>query len=528
MIEKKILELFGSYESFNAIDLNKDISLLSRFIEPLIDQYPLTKIIHRKEKKLVNIEPRAVEKVFSDLATYFVSCVNWKSPRTQFNITPPVINPAIAAHTLASVLNQTLVSDMASGGFAKLEIDIVRYVSQLAGWNSKCSSGVFTFGGTGTNMYGVKVGINKVDKDASSKGVNNVVTIDSNQAHSSHKTICDWLGIGTNKNVVIKANKNGELNPDKVILILNNLIKNGSKIGCITLSGGTTYDCSIDPIKKVSEGISDLVEKFNLTYRPHLHVDSVIGWVYLFFKNYDFEHNSLSFSEKVLDKIRIACSKITELKYADSFGVDFHKTGFCPYVSSLFMLKNKNDWKVLGKGAKDAHHQAFQLGSYNPGKYTLETSRGTNGPVTAYVTMACLGIKGFQQIIGNFMEVAEDIKHLISNSQGFCNCNSHALGWATMFLIKGGEPITYEYLIDEADAETIKNSNNLQKEFQKYITSQLDNWYISVTNEYQKSHNGIEISALKLYPMSPFTNLEHNQELILWLNKKRKQFLKEK
>lgn len=43
-------------------------------------------------------------------------------------------------------------------------------------------------------------------------------------------------------------------------------------------------------------------------------------------------------------KIQSLNEKVQEFKYADSLGVDFHKTGFCPYVSSLFIVRNRDDF----------------------------------------------------------------------------------------------------------------------------------------------------------------------------------------
>ena len=193
------------------------------------------------------------------------------------------------------------------------------------------------------------------------------------------------------------------------------------------------------------------------------------------------------------------------------------------------MLRNKDDWKVLGKGTEHAHHQAFQLGSYSPGKYTLETSRSTVGPVTTYVTLAALGISGYQKIIAGLVEGAEDMRMRIESSEGFYNCNPYALGWCTMFLVRdNNSKITMEDLLTHAPEHITKKSNQLQKEFQKYLRSlcsENGGWHISCSNDYKKSASGISISTLKLYPMSPLLQIGDNRNLMDWLEQRREEFL---
>ena len=70
--------------------------------------------------------------------------------------------------------------------------------------------------------------------------------------------------------------------------------------------------------------------------------------------------------------------RIASLGRADSLGIDFHKTGFTPYVSSLFLLRDAADFKRIAR-SDDAMPYLFQSGHYHPGKYTLETTRGGSG-----------------------------------------------------------------------------------------------------------------------------------------------------
>ena len=84
-----------------------------------------------------------------------------------------------------------------------------------------------------------------------------------------------------------------------------------------------------------------------------------------------FERNLLYIEEKYLRKIKTLNSRVQEFKYADSLGVDFHKTGFCPYVSSLFIVKDRNNFYKLNP-KKEIALDELHYGNYNPFETTLE------------------------------------------------------------------------------------------------------------------------------------------------------------
>ena len=61
------------------------------------------------------------------------------------------------------------------------------------------------------------------------------------------------------------------------------------------------YDPYYDQAKQISDLNQKIIKKYNLDYSPHIHVDAVLGWVWLFFKNYDFRKNPLNFGKESLN-----------------------------------------------------------------------------------------------------------------------------------------------------------------------------------------------------------------------------------
>ena len=76
------------------------------------------------------------------------------------------------------------------------------------------------------------------------------------------------------------------------------------------------------------------------------------------------------------------------LGLADSIGVDFHKTGFAPYVSSLFLVRDKADLALISRSAA-AMPYLFKSGDYHPGQFTLETSRAGTGVLAGRCATRC-------------------------------------------------------------------------------------------------------------------------------------------
>jgi glutamate/tyrosine decarboxylase-like PLP-dependent enzyme len=105
---------------------------------------------------------------------------------------------------------------------------------------------------------------------------------------------------------------------------------------------GTTDAFGLDDLEAIIALRDRLVEEFHLPYRPHVHADAVIGWAWAVFNDYDLEGKPLSFRRRTLRALAGACRHIRHLHLADSLGVDFHKTGFAPYISSLLLVKERD------------------------------------------------------------------------------------------------------------------------------------------------------------------------------------------
>jgi L-2,4-diaminobutyrate decarboxylase len=473
---------------------------------------------------------KSSSKIVSDL---FQGILRWRSPLLQYNVGSAVNTPSSAIYSLALDENIYSIDEGLAGNALVAEKAITRILSKLADLK-KPGSGLFVFGGTATNLYATKVGLKKNCPGADKKGVpKNVRIFVTEDSHFTHSLSADWLGIGTAKIIKIIANKDRTSNIDDFSIKLEKELKKGNIVTSILLNGGTTYDHTVDEIKKFIEIRDKLVKKYSLKYTPHIHVDSVIGWGWLFFKEYDFKKNNLNLSKNCLEKIKKQYLKISQLKYADSWGVDFHKgIGGCPVNSSIIMFNKTSDLAYLSKTNNpelEMHQLAREINYISPADYTLETSRNAGAALAALASLNFLGIEGYQRNLSNLVENTQLIRELLNNRKDISIINIFSNGFATMVrlfppeiskttnedLPKKDIPVISKYIKEfylwDYKTRILKNNNSPNYSFSSsYI-----------------NYKGNKISAIKIYPVSPHYNKKFAKETIKILINQKKVFDKE-
>lgn len=115
---------------------------------------------------------------------------------------------------LASLHNPNLDWDEYSRLVALAEAEAVGMTAQLVGYDPEQSGGVFTFGGTGTTLYGVKIGLEKACPQTMRKGRSeDAVVFVSDAGHYCAHNVAGWLGMGTENLVTIGSTWKGTKEP---------------------------------------------------------------------------------------------------------------------------------------------------------------------------------------------------------------------------------------------------------------------------------------------------------------------------
>ena len=455
----------------------------------------------------------SVEEVTADLVSYLRGMTIFGHPRTQQNVVPPPTIPSLIGVLLASLYNPNLAWDEYSRLVALAEAEVTAMASQLIGYDPEESSGVFTFGGTGTTLYGVKLGLEKACPGTIHNGVSeDAVVIVSDTGHYCATNIVGWLGIGTNNLITIPTTFENEIDLKQLEQAARTALANGKKIAAIIATLGTTDAFGLDDLEHIVALRDTLVDEFQLDYRPHIHADAVIGWAWSVFNNYDFEENPLGFRPRTVRALAGACRRIRHLSLADSVGIDFHKTGFTPYISSLVLIKNQADLELVKRQPEQVPF-LYHSGQYRPGMYTLETSRAGTGVLAALANLRLFGEQGLRVILGHIVEMTQLLREHLEGREGTTVLNRGNFGPVTLFRAYPDGVDTFSIKQDEFEDAAYRDSllkyNEYNREISQYVYSEAMEGrgvFISITDCYRRTQYGEPIVALMSFILSPFVD----------------------
>ncbi|MEI7685292.1 MAG: pyridoxal-dependent decarboxylase [Planctomycetota bacterium] len=462
-----------------------------------------------------------VEDVTTELVGYLKGMTIFGHPRTQQNVTPPPSIPSLIGVLLASLYNPNLGWDEYSRRVALAEVEATAITADLVGYDATKAGGVFTFGGTGTNLYGVKLGIEKAIPGAMLNGVGDgAVLFASDVSHYCRFNIAGWLGLGVKNIEVIPTGADNAIDVRILAERARAVLREGRKIAAFIATMGSTDAFGLDDLEAIVRLRDELVKEFRLPYAPQVHADAVIGWAWSVFKDYSWERNPLAFRPRTIRALAGIDRKMAHLHRADSVGIDFHKTGFCPYIASLFLTKDRNDFALLARDPAMMPY-LFHSGEYKPGFFTLETSRSGTGILAALANLRLLGVEGWQALLGHIIEMTQLLREHLDGHESTTVLNRANFGPVTLFRVYPDEIDTFTVqereFNDPAYRTHLLRHNEYNRRIAAYVHGEAmagRGIVISMTECYRRTSYGEPIVALKSYILSPFVD-EVNVEVLV-------------
>jgi glutamate/tyrosine decarboxylase-like PLP-dependent enzyme len=458
----------------------------------------------------------SVEAITELLVDYCEGMTVWAHPNVQMNVAPPPTISSITAFIAAAIYNPNLVTDEVSARFADAEIHAVAMLSDLLGYDPGVSGGLFTFGGTGTLLYGCKLAIEKM---LGGRGMEEGIREDlkivaSSASHYARCNVAGWLGLGTRNLVTIPTTRDNEMSLTDLEEFLRHAFQTGEKVAAIIATVGTTEAFGVDDLAAIVHLRDQLAAEHNVEHPPHVHADAVIGWVWSVFRDYDFVNNPLGFRSRTLRSLRDSIQRIGHLSLADSLGVDFHKTGYAPYISSAFLVKDRKALTLLSREPEQMPY-LYQFGQYHPGIYTLETSRPGTSALAALANMRLFGKEGYRVLIGHVVEMAEILRERLERHPSVVILNDYNYGPVTLFRVypegvDAAQAFQRELTDPECRAE-LEAHNAYNRRIFTIVHDRAmrgEGVLLSWTDGYRRAiyPGGPAIAALKSYIMSPWTD----------------------
>ncbi len=460
----------------------------------------------------------SVEDMTALLADYCQGMTIWSHPNAQLNVIPPPTIPSITAFIAAAIYNPNIITDEYAGRFSEVEIQCIAMLSDLVGYDPLQSGGLFTFGGTGTILYGCKLGIEKIlGGRGMQDGIREEFKIfSSDVSHYSRLNVAAWLGVGTKNLIAIPSTSNNEMSLSALEEALRASLSRGEKVAVIIATLGTTDAFGIDDLAAIVHLRNELVEEYGLDYVPHIHADAVIGWAWSVFRDYDFDNNPLGFHARTLRSLTDSLARIESLQLADSIGIDLHKTGYAPYISSVILIKDRSSFALLSREPEQMPY-LYQVGQHHPGIYTLECSRSGAGALAALASMTLLGKQGYRVLIGHNVEMAEMLRERLERHDCIQVLNDYNYGPVTLFRVYppgvDAEKALHRELNDPDYRSQLLANNAYNRQVFDLIYERVmqgEGVLLSWTLAYRYANypDAPAVAALKSFIMSPWTDLK--------------------
>ena len=265
-------------------------------------------------------------------------------PHYAGNMLKPPHPVARAAYMLSLWINPN--NHALDGGRAssRMEKEAVAQIAALFGWDRFL--GHLTGGGTMANMEALWV---------SGQLSPGKMVVASEQAHYTHRRMCDVLGLGFQS---IPCDRRAKMDVGSLRRTLE-----GGDVGTVVATIGTTGTGSVDPLPE----ILDLRERYGF----RLHADTAYGGYFVLADNLQPD------TRQVYDR----------LGEVDSIVIDPHKHGLQPYGCGCILYKDPGVGQYY---VHDSPYTYFTSEELHLGEISLECSRAGASAVALWATQQLL------------------------------------------------------------------------------------------------------------------------------------------
>ena len=447
-----------------------------------------------------------------ETAHYLEGQYTWSHPDVH-RLHGSATSVSIIGQFYGSIVDPNTVWDDLSHKAAEAEVRVSAMCAALVGYDPDKALGLFTFGGTGTTLYGIKIGAEIAQPGLFNEGIKQPLrAFGSDMAHYAKLSASAWLGPGSQAAVAVPTGEDNAMDVSALEKALRASIEKGERIAAIVVTMGSTDAFGIDDIVAVHALRQRLMDEYRLDYRPHLHADAVIGWAYAVFNDYDFAVNALDIPAEASQSLQTVRERMRHLHLADSLGIDFHKSGYTPYASSLFIA---SDAKLVSTIRRDkvAMPYLFQFGEYDPGIYTLECSR-SGGPVLAALSnLLLLGKDGFRGLLGHCVEMSQLLRRKARDLPWLAVLNEDNHGAVVVIRVyPDGVDADTAYRTEKSDAsqrDALLRHNEFNKAVYLVTREAAESGEGPVfvqTNRYRNTGYGEPVVGIKFFTLSAFTD----------------------
>jgi len=444
----------------------------------------------------------------------------------------PLPNIASIIGNLVMVLvNGNNLWDVEGPAAATAEVEVTSMLSKLIGYDENLSAGYTTWGGQGAVFNSLRLAIARYAPTSNQMGIpRNLYCFCSELSHYSLYKSVEAAGIGVENMIRVKVNHDHSMNIEDLKEKMEQVIAKGGVPLYVLATMGTTDTFGIDNLEEIKQVAEELESKHCLS-PIYIHADTAMGGMYTFFNNYDFESNPLGLEDNIKDVLKSYQQKFKHIKLADSMVFDFHKLGQTPYITSLFLMKNRENLKYVDLDEEETPYVGNRgYGSYHTG-YTLECSR-MGSALAIYASLLAFGMEGYQKLLANYIRV--NIKFRETLTKEISNVAiTNEISPITTFRFYPEEPKWKDEWNGLLTAEEMIEINQFNDELAEVIGAERDTVFYGNTKkqrlvESANSSKRIPVYAHKFFTISPYSTVEEVDRYVEFLREHLVFFLKTK
>lgn len=302
----------------------------------------------------------------------------------------------LMATFLTSASNTSMYTFEMAPVFSLMENEVLTKLRELVGWKGGRGDGIFSPGGSISNLYGMMMArFSKFPQTRTEgmRGLPQLVIYCSEDAHYSIKKASIVLGIGTDNVVKITSDDRGRMITSELEKALAGCEAKGVCPLAVVATAASTVIGAFDPL----EEIAALCEKYSVW----MHVDGCFG-------------SSILMSRKHKAKAR-------GIERADSLVWNPHKSLGVPLQCSAFLTRHEG---LMSKCNNTHASYLFQQDKLNynvsldTGDKSIQCGR-LNDVFKLWLMWKHKGLRGFEMVIDQALEMAAYLAESIRKRDGF-------------------------------------------------------------------------------------------------------------
>uniref|UniRef100_A0A4W4DN73 Glutamate decarboxylase 3 n=1 Tax=Electrophorus electricus TaxID=8005 RepID=A0A4W4DN73_ELEEL len=301
----------------------------------------------------------------------------------------------LAGEWLTSTANTNMFTYEVAPVFILMEEVILKKMQTFIGWSEEEGDGIFSPGGTMSNLYSVLLARYHFFPHVKTEGMHalpRLALFTSAHSHYSIKKSAVTLGIGSENVFLVKCDERGKMIPAELEYSIQTAKGKGLFPFYVNTTAGTTVYGAFDPISD----IADICENHGLW----LHVDGAWG-------------GGLLLSERHRTKLR-------GIERASSVTWNPHKMMCVPLQCSAILVRKKG---LLQKCNQLSAEYLFQMDkhydtSYDTGDKTIQCGRHVD-VFKLWLMWKAKGLEGFKAQIDHCLENAEYLHCKLQNRKDF-------------------------------------------------------------------------------------------------------------